>query len=77
MISTQFTPSLFIYAGNIYSVTILCHEHTKLSPCMCGVHSPAENVGIKQVITDIININEGNFHSLIIAINGHGLPFLL
>ena len=31
--STQFIPGLLIYAGNIYSVTFLCHEHTKLSPC--------------------------------------------
>lgn len=42
-----------------------------------AVLSPAENVDIKHLIINIINTNERNFHSLIIAINGHGLPFLL
>ena len=75
--STQFIPGLLIYAGNIYSVTFLCHEHTKLSPCSPCSPSPAENVDIKHLITNIINTNVRNFQSLIIAINGHGLPFLL
>ena len=37
-----------------------------------AVLSPAENVDIKHLIINIINTNERN-----LAINGHGLPFLL
>lgn len=80
MISIQFIQSLFIkpfaHSRNIYSVTILCHKHTRLSPYMCGVHSPAEKVDIEQVITNMININKENFCSLIVDINGRRLAFL-
>lgn len=36
-----------------------------------------KNIDVKQVITKIMNINKGNFHSLVIDINVYGLPFLL